>query len=126
MPLTLEVADHAARVTASGTVTYQEVVYLIAQRLADPARIPGLPVLFDGRGVTGAPSAAELRLIATQMKPLIDSGLGPVAIVAGSAFTYGVVRMFAVFAQAMSANVAAYRREADAQRWLTEQRPATG
>lgn len=121
MPLTLDVAGHAAKITAHGTVTYQDVVDLIAQRLADPARVPGLPVLVDGRGVTGAPSAPELRLIAVEMKPLIDSGLGPIAIVTDSSFIYGVVRMFSVFAQTMSANVSAHRRAEDAERWLMEQ-----
>ena len=124
LPLTMHVGDHAVKLTASGTVTYQEVVDLIAHRLVDPTRIPGMPVLVDARGVHGAPSAAELRLIAAEMKPLIDTGMGPIGILTDSTFVYGIVRMFSVFAQAMSADVSALRCQEDVELWLVSRRQA--
>lgn len=78
-------------------------------------------MLVDARDVTGAPSTAELRRIAAEMKPLIDSGMGPIAIFTDSACIYGVARMFSVFAQTMSANVSAHRSPEDAEQWLAEQ-----
>lgn len=123
MPISIAATDHAVNVTALGIVTYQEVTDFIAQRSA-AADSSGLPVLVDARHVRGAPPASELRLIAGEMKPLIDSGMGPIAILTDSACIYGVVRMFSVFAQAMGAEVTALRTPEEVARWLEAKRQA--
>lgn len=124
MPITVDFTANAVTVTATGALTYQEVADLIAHQIKAPARTPGLPILVDARDVNGAPSTAELRLIAAEMRPLIETGMGPVGILTGSTFVYGIARMFSVFAQALCADVSAFRCPADAENWLETRRTA--
>lgn len=66
---------------------------------------------------------AELRLIAGELKPLLDRGLGAIAIVAESALVYGAARMFGVFAQTVYARVATFGDIDEGRRWLIAQQP---
>lgn len=127
MPIKIAATDDALSVIAFGVITYREVSEFIAQRSAAAPNgvVPVLvPVLVDAREVRGAPSSSELRLIAGELKPLIDSGMGPIAILTGSACMYGVVRMFSVFAQAMGAEITALRAPEEVARWLEAKRQA--
>jgi hypothetical protein len=120
MPVELEFEGPSIfRVRASGAVTFEEVEKLLGEIRADPRLCCGVSVLVDGREVEKAPTAAELRAIAADMKPLLDHGLGPVAIVTDSPFIYGVARMFSVFAEMVSANVAPFHCIDEARRWLS-------
>jgi hypothetical protein len=122
MPLRLDFAGPSTFVVhASGKVTLEEIRSSMAELLAHERFAPGVSLLSDWREATGAPSAAELRLIAQETAPLVHRGLGPVAIVCSSAFIYGVARMFAVFAEVVHANVAAFRSMDEALQWLEAQ-----
>lgn len=105
-------------VHASGRVTFDEVMRAEADLLAHPALDARARLLVDGREVEAAPTAAELRSIAREMKAVHARGVKHFAIVAGSDFVYGVARMFAVFAQAVSLHVAVFRDIESARRWL--------
>src|SRR6266545_5055292 len=99
MPVELQYEEPATfKVRASGEVTFAEVEDLLGEILAHPQLRGGVRMLVDGREIEKAPSTPELRKIAADFGPLVDRGLGPVAIVTGSAFIYGVARMFSVFA----------------------------
>ena len=111
-------------VTCSGDVTFDEVRALQADLAARAPLRDSARMLVDANAVCGAPSSSELRLIALEMKPLLNAGLGPVAIVCGSTFVYGVARMFAILAVAVDANVGAFRDMAEARDWLSEQATA--
>jgi hypothetical protein len=122
MPVELQFEEPATfKVRASGEVTFQEVENLLGEIITHPQLCCGVRMLIDGREVEKAPSASELRTIAADLKPLLDRGLGPMAIVTDSALIYGVARMFSVFAEAVRANVAPFRRMDDAQAWLSSQ-----
>ena len=122
MPLALEFDDPATfRVCASGQVTFDEVQEFRARILADPRLCCGTRMLVDGRDVRGAPSALELRTIAADMRPMLEKGLGPIAIVTSSQMVYGVARMFATFAELVNANISPFRDMGDAERWLAAQ-----
>lgn len=122
MPLAFSVQEpRTFMVRASGRVTYEEVEQIRASILADPHLSRGARMLVDGRAVSAAPTASELRTIATEMLPMLQRGLGPVAIVTSSPMVYGVARMFSVFAELVSANVAPFPCMDDAEKWLASQ-----
>jgi hypothetical protein len=108
-------------VCASGKVTFEEWRDFHGRVLADPHLRRGAQMLVDACAVSGAPSADELRLIATDMLPMVERGLGPVAIVTGSPMLYGVARMFGVFAELVNATVMPFRCFDEAKDWLANQ-----
>jgi hypothetical protein len=111
---------------ATGEVTYAEAQRAMDDVLGHPSYARSRKVLVDGRGVTGAPSTAELRAIARDLKPLIDRGFGPMAIVTEKGFVYGVARMFAVFAEVFGLSVRAFGTMDEAADWLRSQPAAPG
>jgi hypothetical protein len=108
---------------ATGHVSFAEVQRAFDEILAHSRLSKGVHVLTDARGVTGAPSGDELRDMAMALRPLLERGLGGYAIVTDSSFMYGVARMFAIFAEWMSANVGVFRDMAAAEMWLASQTP---
>lgn len=119
MPLTLEYVEPLTiTVRATGAVTYDEVEEVINVLMTDPHLCCGVCLFADGRMVERAPSTAELRAIARDLKPLLDRGLGPIVILTSSAFVYGICRMFSVFAEAMGATVHVFRSGDEAHDWL--------
>ena len=119
MPLTVAFQEpDTLIVCASGEVTFDEVQVTRARILAHPRLSGATQMLVDGRTVSGAPSASELRTIATEMVPMLERGMGPIAIVTDSPMVYGVARMFATFAELVNATVMPFRCMADAERWL--------
>lgn len=124
MPVSIDATEDVVNVTASGTITYQEVAEIIAHRSTNGARRPNLPVLVDARAVDGAPSAKDLRRIVMDLRPLVGSGMGPIGIITDSVYVYGVVRMFSVFAQELSTTVLAFRCAEEAKEWLLGLRSA--
>ena len=123
MPLSLDNAGPVVRITASGPVSYSEILELFQAMMRKAPRVRGVPVFVDTRGVTDAPSTPELRLIAVEVKQLTDAGFGPIAVLTGSAWMYGVVRMFSVFVQSAT-EVVALRCIEDAEAWVD--RPVSG
>jgi hypothetical protein len=109
------------RVRAHGDVTLEECRDYQKQLLADPRMRSAPQLLADLTGVTGAPSADELRIIAREFEPLIKAGLGPIALVSGSAFVYGLGRMFCVFAETVGLRIAVFHDRAEAREWLDSQ-----
>jgi hypothetical protein len=81
-------------------------------------------MLCDARAMISAPSASEVRALALEMAPLVEAGLGPVAIVCATPAIYGVARMFALHAEAARANVCAFQDMNEAIDWLDHQAAA--
>ena len=105
-------------VHSTGAVTYAEVQRAIDDILAHPQYASARKVLVDGRRVTSAPATNELRAIAKDLKPLIDRGFGPMAIVSNPGFVHGVARMFTVFAEVFGLRVRAFTQMKEAEEWL--------
>jgi hypothetical protein len=128
MPLALAEAakavDQTLYVVGTGIVTFKEARDFQIALLGDKRLYPGCRMLCDVRTMDGAPSASELKILAREMAPLLNAGLGPVAIVCASPFIYGVARMFATLAEVVHADVAAFRDIGEARDWL-EGHPAT-
>jgi hypothetical protein len=119
MPLALEYVEPSVlMVHASGRVTYEEVERVITDLMADPRLCVGHRIFVDCRDVQSTLSTPELRAVAGEIAPLIDRGLGQIAILAGSTFLYGIARMFSVFAEAVGVEVLAFRSIDEANEWL--------
>ena len=126
MPLLLNYTEPARfQVTVDGLITRHEVSTLIARILSHPKLQPGVDVIVDARKATNALSTQELRGIAREIRPMLERGMGSVGIVSDNPFIYGVSRMFAVFAEAMGANIAAFQALDEAHDWLAERRATT-
>lgn len=108
-------------VRASGNVTFDEAQNVIEQLRVDPRVRADVGVYVDGRDVESAPTTMELRILAGDLKPVFDQGIGAMAIVADKTFVYGIARMFQAFAEALGENVHAFRTPDEARDWLTAQ-----
>jgi hypothetical protein len=117
MPLSLDSSGPVGWITASGPVSYSEILELFQVMILEAPRTGRVPVFVDTRNVTQAPSTPELRLIAREVKHLTDAGFGPIAVLTGSTWMYGVVRMFSVFVQSAT-DVVALRSTEDAEAWI--------
>lgn len=104
-----------------GRVTLQELKKIFDEMLAHPRLRAGARVLVDGRFIGDAPCTDDLRTIARDLRPLVDRGLGPIAIVTSRPAVYGIARMFSVFAEAMRAHVSPFKSLEDARIWLETQ-----
>lgn len=113
-------------VHASGAVTYEECQRCLDQIVSMQEVGTGTQMLVDAHAVEATPSTLELRAMARDMKPVIERGVKHMAIVTDRQFVYGVVRMFAVFAEVFSLQVNAFRDIASAEEWLDEQRERFG
>jgi hypothetical protein len=108
-------------VHAFGHVTFQELKQIFDEIVAHPRLTRGARVLVDGRFIGDAPCTEDLRTIARELKPLVDRGVGPIAIVTARPAVYGIARMFSVFAEAMCANVSPFKSLEEARTWLETQ-----
>jgi hypothetical protein len=121
MPLALEFVEPSIlMVHASGRVTYEEVNATIADLMAHPRLCLGVNLFADCRDVTSTLSTSELRAVARELVPLLDRGLGPIVIVSGRTFMYGVARMFSAFAEPLGFVVQAFHTMDEASEWLGE------
>lgn len=119
MPLTLTFQEpDIFLVQASGSVSFTEAQDTQAQILADPRLADGSCMLVDCRELKAAPSAGELRQLAGNLVPMLDRGLGAIAIVTSSPMVYGVARMFATFAELVNAHVMPFKCMDEAKNWL--------
>jgi len=119
MPLTLTFQEpDTFLVLASGAVTFEEAQETQAQILADPRISNGSCMLVDCRELKAAPSSSELRQLAGNLVPMLDRGMGAIAIVTSSPMVYGVARMFATFAELVNAHVMPFKCMDDAKDWL--------
>ena len=122
MPLDLAFQEPSTFVIrASGNVTFDESQRMIDQLRDDPRVRADVGVYVDGRDVESAPTTMELRILAGDLKPVFDQGIGAMAIVADKTFVYGIARMFQAFAEALGENVHAFRSPDEARDWLTDQ-----
>lgn len=125
MPVAYEFEESGVvLVRCSGAVTYEECLAAQNGMASDPRMTGSADMLVECGSVSSVPSAPELRKLAQNLRPMLDRGLGRIAIASHALFPYGVARMFAVFAEAVNADVAAFRSEDAARDWLTGEKAA--
>jgi hypothetical protein len=108
-------------VRASGWVTYEEAQGAIGQMLTIPGSALARGILIEADDVQEAPSTMELRALARDIRPLVERGMGHMAIASKRPFVIGVARMFGVFAEMFDLEVLAFPTLEEAEQWLREQ-----
>jgi hypothetical protein len=122
MPLVVAHAPPSTMlVRASGWVTYEEAQGAIGQMLTIPGSALARGILIEADDVQEAPSTMELRALARDLRPLVERGIGHMAIASKRPFVIGVARMFGVFAEMFNLKVLAFRTLEEAERWLRDQ-----
>ena len=118
MPFAIEFREPCYfHVRMSGVPTVEQVESFIDTMERDP-RLRKSCMLVDVRELSDVLPTPELRTIAMSMGRLAERGLGPIAVVTEATFVYGVIRMFATFAEAVSLRVHPFKCMDDAQKWL--------
>ena len=104
-----------AIVTATGSVTGEEIQAVQRAMLADPQFERGAPVLCDflGADLSGITSEA-IRALAAGSGP----DRGPRAIVVAEGLPYGLARMFEAYSSMHQQNTEVFTTIADARKWL--------
>ena len=120
MPLTYAVSlpDRLIRVTAVGDVTVTENESLARELEQEPSASPGMRMLVDISRSATSMTNEHLRSVARRFRSVQAHGIGPVAIVAGSDFTYGMARAYSAYAEIEGIGVRVFRTEDDALAWL--------
>lgn len=119
MPVVLDADEsNGLFVRATYDVTFAECAMVLDELLDDARTYHDAAVLVDATGVRSAPSSAQLRLLARDLKPLRDRGVQRLAIYTDSMFVYGIARMFGVFAEMVDLKVGAFRGRGEAEEWL--------
>ncbi len=103
-----------------------QIEAMAAEVLAHPGLAGGTDMIIEADEVERVPPTKDLRAVADMMVPMLDRGLGALAIVSTKPFVYGVARVFAVFAESVGFTVNAFREPDDASRWLADRRIKPG
>ena len=124
MPMSYRIDPHdgVALLSASGTLTDDEMIDCVARLRADPALAPGMPTLSDMRGVT------ELQITSDGIQQMFDMmtktepnrGDAQAAIVTGNDLTFGMARMMSMMGDAkhLHPHFRAFHDMPEARAWL--------
>lgn len=103
--------------TATGEITYDDIRAHVLQERA--SKHLGMRELIDATGATPAFSPAQVRDIVSLLRGLgKNERLGPTAIVVGSDYAFGMMRMLEILL-GDSAALRPFRKRDEAEAWLT-------
>jgi len=122
MPITAHVDPDTgiAHYSATGDVTRDDVLSIIAQVYSDPAfRSPWLS-MWDLTGGRPLFTADELREVAAYVRAHRPVDAGRIAIVATEDLAFGMSRMYEVFASDLQVETKVFRDSEPARQWLLE------
>ena len=128
MPVTysIDVTGKLIRTTCSGAVTFAEVLDHFQSLGADPACSGRLDVLLDLSETTTLPETHQLQSLGVALGMIRRKAqFGDCAIVARSDVLFGMMRMFAVFAEKHFREIQVFRVVAEADSWLMSRQSAS-
>jgi hypothetical protein len=108
------------RTTCKGIVTLEDVVDHFSNLKGDPDCAGQLDVLLDVREANSLPETDQLRIVnlhVAKIRRKVEFGM--CAIVANRDAMFGMMRMFAVFAEKHFRAIRVFRETAEAEEWLT-------
>ena len=122
MPLThrVDAGRRRVEVTASGTITYDDLRTYFRERAVDPAFSSAFDALIDFRGVTGFLSAEELRRFADEVSGWLGRMPSRRAVVVASDVLYGMGRMLEAHTLDAPVEYRMFRDVPSAERWLAD------
>jgi len=121
MPVTymIDTDKRLIHTICSGTVTLPEVVRHFRMLRDDPLCTGHLDVLLDVREVTSAPDSTQLNVVTTEVASVRNKvEFRMSAIVANRDVVFGMMRVFAVFAEPFFRAIRVFREFAEAEAWL--------
>jgi hypothetical protein len=127
MPVTysIDVTRKLIRTTCSGAVTFAEVQDHFRSLSEDPACSGRLDVLLDLGETKSLPETHQLQSLGLALGMVRRRAqFGDCAIVGRGDALFGMMRMFAVFAEKHFREIQVFRMVAEADRWLMSQQSA--
>lgn len=120
MPLSYAISEveRLVRVSATGSVTSEDLPTMTSALVADTKILPGMRFLVEAADVEPDLTFSDLRNAALILSDLKAKGVREMAIVTDTAHVYALAQVFAVFAPASSVDVKVFRSRSDATRWL--------
>jgi hypothetical protein len=110
------------RITCSGLVSLEDVVDHFRGLKDDPDCGGHLDVLLDVHEADSVPESKQLRVVNSQIASIrAKVTFGICAIVANRDAMFGMMRMFAVFAEENFRAIRVFRETAEAEEWLRTQ-----
>jgi hypothetical protein len=110
------------RTICSGPVTLEDVLDHFRQLTDDPACAGHLDVLLDVDHADSLPESIQLRVVNSHIAAIRSKvGFGMCAIVANRDAMFGMMRMFAVFAEENFRAIRVFRETAEGEKWLSTQ-----
>src|SRR4051812_40181767 len=115
MPVSFEFdSPSTCVVTATGDVTYVEVLDTLRELLDGPGLRPGCALVIIGVRVTDAPRIMELAGIARAMQEVFERGVRKVALSTDTELAQTAAKVFAAFIQLKGADAAVFPSAAEA------------
>ena len=124
MPVTyiIDNSTKLIRTTCSGPVTFEDVADHFRKLKDDPDFGGHLDVLLDVRQADSLPESSQLKIVSSRISAIRSKVEFRVcAIVANRDAMFGMMRMFAVFAEDNFRAVRVFRQTAEAEEWLSTQ-----
>ena len=121
MPVTymIDTDKRLIHTICSGTVTLPEVVGHFRMLRDDPVCTGHLDVLLDVRDITSAPESSQLRVVTREVAAVRKKvEFGMCAIIASRDIVFGMMRVFAVFAEPFFRAIRVFREVGEAKAWL--------
>jgi hypothetical protein len=119
MPITIKLDEKTGRLRSRGTGTLTYADFLIHLKETRPRKAPGLPELFDARGVSTDMTTVQIRALSYVTQELSNRGvLGASAFVATDDTLFGMARMYASFGDGLTDPIQIFRGIACAEEWL--------
>jgi hypothetical protein len=127
MPVTYSIDVNRKLIATScgGAVTFAEVLDHFRSLVADPACSGRLDVLLDLSELKSLPETPQLQSLGPTLGMVRGKAqFGDCAIVARTDVLFGMMRMFAVFAEKHFREIQVFRVVAEADRWLMSRQSA--
>jgi hypothetical protein len=121
MPVTyvIDQTRKLIRTECRGPLTVDEVLNHFDQLKDDPDCVGQLDVFLDVSEITSLPKSFELRMVSSKMVVVRNKvQFGKCAVLATGNAMYGMMRMFAFFAETEFQAIQVFRNVAEAEGWL--------
>lgn len=128
MPITYQIEPDSGDiyVAVTGSFTTEEIISSLSQATAAPQFRPGCNILSDHRQIEIPITPQQLTLMIEHLR-LLESKFrfSRWAIVATQPASYGMMRMFAVYAEPLPLEIKVFRDYDAAQNWLNQSAGST-
>ena len=122
MPVTYEIRRDVVVIRSHGEYNFKEGIDALSKVIGHAEFRPGMRILFDTRGMSGAPTWQQIH---QYMGHFVEWSrwIAELAVLVDDIFHYGVSRQFALHAERWNLSVDVFMDRRDAERWLQSRDP---